>query len=93
MTLSTPVRRLHPPGPADGSYGRVRRCGSGGGGRAYALAEHRAPPTVTVMGSPALVWYTRMVTDPELPVSLLQVSLASDAVALVSGWLEVTVTS
>ena len=55
-----------------------------------AVAEHEAAPTVTVMVVPAEVFHRRIVTDPELSVSSLQLCPPSEAVASVSGWFEVT---
>lgn len=55
-----------------------------------AAVEHEAAPTVTVMVEPAGVSNRRIVTDPALSVSSLQLCPPSEAVASLSGWLEVT---
>lgn len=55
-----------------------------------AVAEHEAAPTVTVMVEPAVVFQRRIVTDPALLVSSLQLCPPSEAVASMSGWFEVT---
>jgi hypothetical protein len=55
-----------------------------------AVAEHEAAPIVTVMVEPAVVFQRRIVTDPALSVSSLQLCPPSEAVASTSGWFEVT---
>jgi hypothetical protein len=58
--------------------------------RYTAVVEHEAAPTVTVMVEPAGVLNRRIVTDPELSVSSLQLCPPSEAVASLPGWFEVT---
>lgn len=69
----------------------ARRGGSEPRRNLYTAAvEHEAAPTVTVMAEPAGVSKRRIVTDPELLVSSVQLCPPSDAVASVPGWFEVT---
>lgn len=69
----------------------ARRAGFGLKRNLYtAVVEHEAAPTVTVIVEPAGVSKRRIVTDPELSVSLVQLCPPSEAVASVPGWFEVT---